>query len=552
MSAELGTSHFRQSMTWLHTWAGLVLGWLLYFMFLTGTLGYFDDEIDRWMQPEVPGVKASYSQADLTKIAEQYLQNHAVAASFVRIEYPDSRTPFLVVRWTEPAAPEKDGRAKRVKRYLNPETGEAIEPRETAGGRTLYRLHYALHYMPRSIAYLITSLAAFFMLLALITGIVIHRRIFADMFLFRPGKKQRSWLDMHNLMSVLPLPFHLMITYSGLVFLMFTSMPWVMTASYEDEDDFFDLVFSQPLPEASGVSEASMSFSEILPLVEAQWPNEPLSHIEIRHPDDKNAFVRAFKSDYEGIDGREELRLSALTGEPLSLAVEHEHQQEQGKGAINLYFLLTNLHEGLFANTALRWLYFISGLLGTGMVATGMILWAKMRRQKVNKRSPASKGLVLVEKLNAGAIAGLLVAIAVYFMANRLLPVAMDNRASFEVDALFIALACCLVYPVFRSATKAWVELLILAGVLYSVLPPLSWVLTERTLLDSWLNNDWVMLSVDLSFIFVGLVLMGAALKIRRLNAPLYKPSDKILPKPVIANKGVEAASSLSVQEGAK
>ena len=30
---------FRQSMAWLHTWAGLVVGWVLFFMFLTGTVG---------------------------------------------------------------------------------------------------------------------------------------------------------------------------------------------------------------------------------------------------------------------------------------------------------------------------------------------------------------------------------------------------------------------------------------------------------------------------------------------------------------------------------
>ena len=31
----------RQSMSWLHTWASLILGWLLYAIFLTGTLSFF-------------------------------------------------------------------------------------------------------------------------------------------------------------------------------------------------------------------------------------------------------------------------------------------------------------------------------------------------------------------------------------------------------------------------------------------------------------------------------------------------------------------------------
>ncbi len=47
-------SGFRQSMAWLHTWVGLLVSWLLYFIFLTGTLGYFDSEIDQWMSPETP------------------------------------------------------------------------------------------------------------------------------------------------------------------------------------------------------------------------------------------------------------------------------------------------------------------------------------------------------------------------------------------------------------------------------------------------------------------------------------------------------------------
>ena len=29
---------FRQAMAWLHTWAGLIFGWLLFAIFLTGTL----------------------------------------------------------------------------------------------------------------------------------------------------------------------------------------------------------------------------------------------------------------------------------------------------------------------------------------------------------------------------------------------------------------------------------------------------------------------------------------------------------------------------------
>jgi uncharacterized iron-regulated membrane protein len=43
---------FTQSMAWLHTWAGLIFGWLLFAIFVTGTLAVFDKELNHWMQPK--------------------------------------------------------------------------------------------------------------------------------------------------------------------------------------------------------------------------------------------------------------------------------------------------------------------------------------------------------------------------------------------------------------------------------------------------------------------------------------------------------------------
>ena len=43
---------FRLAMTWLHTWFGLVLGYVLMVAFFFGALSVFDREIDRWSIPE--------------------------------------------------------------------------------------------------------------------------------------------------------------------------------------------------------------------------------------------------------------------------------------------------------------------------------------------------------------------------------------------------------------------------------------------------------------------------------------------------------------------
>ena len=46
-----------QRMDWLHTWFGLVLGWLAFALFLTGTIAVFWFEIQHWAQPELHGAK---------------------------------------------------------------------------------------------------------------------------------------------------------------------------------------------------------------------------------------------------------------------------------------------------------------------------------------------------------------------------------------------------------------------------------------------------------------------------------------------------------------
>lgn len=61
-----------QSMAWLHTWGGLLFGWLLFAIFLTGSLAVFDQEIDHWMQPEIQ--QTSVSNAQAVEHAVAYLQ----------------------------------------------------------------------------------------------------------------------------------------------------------------------------------------------------------------------------------------------------------------------------------------------------------------------------------------------------------------------------------------------------------------------------------------------------------------------------------------------
>jgi|GEM_PF-3177508 hypothetical protein len=74
--------------------------------------------------------------------------------------------------------------------------------------------------------------------------------------------------------------------------------------------------------------------------------------------------------------------------------------------------------------------------------------------------------------------------------ANRLLPVAMADRANAEVYVFFAVWSATLLFAMTRSARRAWIELLWLAAGLLSLLPLLNAVTTQRPLWRSILEGD--------------------------------------------------------------
>ncbi len=201
---------FRASMNWLHTWAGVVLGGVLFVIFWMGSLSVFDREIDRWMAPTTR-IALPHETASLDAMRPSIDAAVAAKSGAWSVLYPTERQPVF-----REAYRGKDGFVVGI---LDPATGAALpDPGTFAGTRFLYPFHYSLHLRIWDIGYWVVGLAGMAMLALCVTGVVIHRKIFAEFFTFRPEKKaRRSILDLHNLAGVLGLPFHFIISLSGLI-----------------------------------------------------------------------------------------------------------------------------------------------------------------------------------------------------------------------------------------------------------------------------------------------------------------------------------------------
>lgn len=91
---------FRQSMAWLHTWTGLLVGWLLLLIFMAGTASYYREEISRWMRPELPSSNVSIDVA--AQRAVDYLQANAAQAENWFVTLPQPRNPAMQMFWRLP------------------------------------------------------------------------------------------------------------------------------------------------------------------------------------------------------------------------------------------------------------------------------------------------------------------------------------------------------------------------------------------------------------------------------------------------------------------
>lgn len=563
----------RQSMSWLHTWASLILGWLLYAIFLTGTLSFFKNEITVWMTPEVHQSVPASSQIQQTQVALNYLQQNHPNAGAWNILLPNTRQNATLVTVREQG---EDPRARRGGKqiYIDSATGEVLEPRETRGGSFLYRFHFELYGMPRIWTRWFVGIATLLMLVAIISGVITHKKIFKDFFTFRSGKGQRSWLDAHNATAVFALPFHIMITFSGLLLLLFTIMPWGIERIYDNRGQFLQeqnraLVEEKKSEQANNQNERSersgnpergaaksessaqgemqqargnhanqqnrsegrgerkkrddkpavaASLTDLAPIVTAvqnEWKTNPISTISIIAPNTDQAKIELRALHGESVAYRNVYASKQFDGVSGKDLTDESAKLKNPSVPMGIYNVVTTLHEARGVDLALRWLLFISGIVGTLMVATGLILWCVKRAPQQQKQGYKSFGYRTVEVTNIAAIIGLPIACAAFFYANRFIPASMEMRSNWEIRSFFIVWLITFIYPMFRTHRQAWLELLAVASALYALLPIVNFMTGGQPLWNTVAHGQWMIASFDIAMWLLAILFAYSFYKVK-------------------------------------
>jgi uncharacterized iron-regulated membrane protein len=487
---------FRASMNWLHTWAGVVLGGLLFVIFWMGSLSVFDREIDRWMAP-MTRLEKPTAGASIDALRPALEEAAASKSAAWTVLLPTERQPVVRVGWREPSG--------SVQRYHHPATSERLsDPGTSAGTRFIYPFHVSLHISFGQIGVWLVGMAGMTMLALCVSGVIVHRKILADFFTLRTRRKPRRLiLDLHNLSGTFALPFHFLITLSGLVIFFAIYFPATWQIVYDgSRQAFLADAYGTMYESRSGRPGDTASLDAMVDEARRLWNGASLRYVIVRNPGDAKSIVQMGPLDEANVstihdvvyfDGLTGALISHRTGTPPFMSVVR---------------FIAGLHYIQFRHWSLRWLYFGLGLLGCVLIATGYLFWLESRRKR--HAQLGLRGVPIVEGLTIGSTSGIVIATLSFFVVNRLLPLEAtflgQERAAVEVWVFYLVWLATFAHAWSRPEW-AWIEQCSTIAALAVAAAVLNWLTTGDHLIRSLsYRHLWAIAGMDL------LLLAGSAI----------------------------------------
>ena len=247
-----------KAMVAVHGWSGILLGLLLYAVVLTGTAAVFAHEIGAWSAGHVATRSAFEQPIDATvrrltaMTPPQYREavnlfeigDHGLGAFFHRHETGADGMP------SESGFYYQLDNAGRIDRTVRGNAEEIFGPRnDDALSSFLVDTHVRLH-LPNPWGLLLTGILGLAMLVAAISGLLIHRHLFKDILTLRsrasPVLVDR---DKHSVAGTWSLPFAFILAFTGSFFSFFGTIgvPVVAMAAYSgDIEALNEAVFGNP------------------------------------------------------------------------------------------------------------------------------------------------------------------------------------------------------------------------------------------------------------------------------------------------------------------
>ena len=441
----------------MHTWVGILCGMLLFIAFYAGAFAMLEADITRWTQS--PAARSSQISDDGDALAAAYLSAHPDAKGRVRLRWagPDNAQPALaqLKRGDDPAWWQlaRDGQLRPMNSMPreNNTSGNFIDYLHRKGGLPL----------PLEVAEPVIGLVSLAYALALVSGIVVLLpTLVKDLFHLRLGANlKRMWLDVHNLLGVTSLPFHLVIAFSAAVFglhdLVYDAQDKLVYPNGLRATVARDAVAPPKVARADWLPP-----SEIRQRVQAQAPHfQPTSLDWVKRPDGITVGVM------RGIDERHFQRGSRFGVAFVNLGTGEIYDRSYLPGPDSstgsaLLASLFSLHFGSFGGDPVRILYILLGLSGALLFYTGNLLWIETRTKRARGAladAPMARPrhVRVVSALTVGVCLGCAAALPATLALARWLAPTLGDLDALHQGAYHAIFAGCIAWALWRGTARA-------------------------------------------------------------------------------------------------
>lgn len=541
----------------VHTWTGIVSGMALFIAFYAGALSVFKEPLRHWSTP--PDSVQSVPLDDMQALIVQTLDAvpAAVRGFSLSLDGEGKAVPRLEWHVRDPQADDHDEGA--VRRYTA-ELG--------ASGRLLvgeeHRSHLVefIDVLHRVVGLptdsdphrWIMGIVAVLYSVALVSGVVVLLpSLVKDFFALRVGKNlKRMWLDAHNVVGIVSLPFHIVMALTAVVFAFHDQI-------YAVQDEVvhhgqWRQAFQPPQGRSSEREPPRdpatlLSPEQLVQTVRAAAPGFEPSRLQYSQVTSPRAAVYVWGKDPAAVSPRAAGGFAVVDPYSGTLIATDFLSGRQSTPALFISSFFA-LHMASFGGTAVRWMYFLLGLAGAWLFYSGNLLWLETRRK--TQRKSAQQGELPVQRRDTALLAaatvgvclGCMAGISLTIAAAKWLPGRVASLSTWHVGIYYLVFLGSVAWAFWRGAARAAVPLLWLCAACTLAIP-LSTLLGQLLpSLGSWAYISASALSVDATAL-VGVVCFAwmARVTARRVQ---HGPADSVW-----SARGPAPAQAASKGEGA-
>jgi len=541
----------------VHTWTGILAGLALFIAFYAGALTVFKEPLRRWSTPPAASVPPVPMDAVQPLIVQTLTSTPAAARSATLKLEGEQAIPRLQWQVRTPGADDHDESAVRhysamldadgsvqVHEQPQPLLVEFIDvlhrvvglPTDTDPHRWIMGVICVLYFV------------------ALVSGVVVLLpSLVKDFFALRVGRnKKRMWLDAHNVVGIVSLPFHIVMALSAVVFAWHDQIyavqdrlihqgQWSQAPARNQGGPDFMRGF---MPERDPAR--MLPPSQLVQAARAAAPGFEPTGLQYLQVKGMRPVVRVWGKNPQAVAPRAVGGFAAIdpyTGD-LQASDFLPGAQSTPSLFISSFFAL---HMASFGGAAVPWLYFLLGLAGAWLFYSGNLLWVETRRkaQRKGDAMPVQRrDTALMAAATVGVCLGCVAGVSLTLAAAKWLPGRAADIAAWHMGVYYAVFFASVALAFWRGAARAAAPLLWLAVACTLAVPAsslLGWLLPAS---GAW--ADGATLGVDLTAVAGALALVWMArATARRVRSGAQ---DSVWSAPDMLKKSEEKAAAVLIQ----